>query len=48
VTAYHSERLPSDTPDRLQAAADAAGWGAVSIERARRFKAAKPAVGASA
>jgi hypothetical protein len=34
---YHSERLPVDQVERLNAAA-AAGWGAVSVERARRFK----------
>jgi hypothetical protein len=38
ATVYHSERLPVDGPDRLQAAAAAGGWGAVSVERARRFK----------
>jgi hypothetical protein len=37
VTAYHSERLPADAAQRLQAAA-AAGWGAFRLERARRYK----------
>jgi hypothetical protein len=37
ATVYHSERLPLDQPERLQAAA-AVGWGAVTVERARRFK----------
>lgn len=37
VTAYHSEKLPAGQADRLNAAA-AAGWGPVTIERARRFK----------
>lgn len=37
VTAYHSERLPADAAERLQAAA-AAGWGAFRLERARRYK----------
>jgi len=34
VTAYHSERLPVDQFERVQAAA-ASGWGAVTLERAR-------------
>jgi hypothetical protein len=46
VTAYHSERLPADHPDRVQSAA-AAGWGSVSVERARRFKGAEAAGGGS-
>ncbi len=37
ATVYHSERLPVDQPERLQAAA-AGGWGVVTVERARRFK----------
>jgi hypothetical protein len=35
---YHSERLPADQIERLQAAAAAGGWGSVTVERARRFK----------
>jgi hypothetical protein len=35
---YHSERLPMDQVDRLQVASEAAGWGTVTVERARRFK----------
>jgi hypothetical protein len=35
---YHSERLPADRADRLAVAASSAGWAAVAIERARRFK----------
>lgn len=42
VTAYHSERLPDDQVDRLQMAAATAGWGSVSVERARRFKGGRP------
>jgi hypothetical protein len=38
VVAYHSERLPADHEERLQSAAASAGWGAVTVERARRFK----------
>jgi hypothetical protein len=38
VTAYHSERLPPDHAERLEAAAASAGWGAVRVERSRRFK----------
>jgi hypothetical protein len=38
VRAYHSEKLPSDQPDRLLDAATRGGWGAVSVERARRTK----------
>ena len=34
---YHSERLPPDIVERVQAAA-ADGWGALTVERARRFK----------
>jgi hypothetical protein len=37
TTTYHSERLPVDQMERLQSAASA-GWGAVTVERARRFK----------
>jgi hypothetical protein len=37
VVAYHDERMPPDHLDRLAAAASA-GWGPVSLERARRFK----------
>jgi len=47
VTAYHSERLPADHPDRVQSAA-AAGWGSVTVERARRFKGLKLPVEARA
>lgn len=35
VTAYHSERLPADQFDRVQAASTSAGWGALTLERAR-------------
>ena len=35
---YHSERLPVDEIDRFQKALAAAGWGALTVERARRFK----------
>jgi hypothetical protein len=38
VLAYHDERMPPDHADRLAVAAASAGWGAVSLERARRFK----------
>jgi len=38
ATVYHSERLPLDQVDRLQAASASGGWGTVSVERARRFK----------
>jgi hypothetical protein len=37
TVAYHTDRLPEDGADRLVAAASG-GWGAVSIQRARRFK----------
>jgi hypothetical protein len=47
VTAYHSERLPADHPDRIQSAA-ASGWGRVTVERARRFKGLKLPAGAHA
>ena len=47
VTAYHSERLLVDHPDRLQGAA-AAGWAPVKVERARRFKGVKLPVPAHA
>lgn len=45
---YHSERLPSDRLERLQAAAASAGWAAVSVERARRFKGVRMPVKAHA
>jgi hypothetical protein len=48
VTTYHSERLPVDQVDRLQSAAASAGWGAVTVERARRFKGVRLPVGVSA
>jgi len=38
ATVYHSERLPVDQVDRLQAASETGGWGTVTVERARRFK----------
>jgi hypothetical protein len=38
VLAYHDEKMPPDQADRLAAAAASAGWGAVTLERARRFK----------
>jgi hypothetical protein len=38
ATVYHSERLPVDQVDRLQAASETGGWGIVTVERARRFK----------
>jgi hypothetical protein len=38
ATAYHSDKLPADHLDRLQAAAASAGWAAVTVERSRRFK----------
>jgi hypothetical protein len=38
VLAYHDERMPPDHVERLAAAAASAGWGAVALERARRFK----------
>jgi hypothetical protein len=38
VLAYHDEKMPPDQTDRLAAAAASAGWGAVTLERARRFK----------
>jgi hypothetical protein len=34
VTAYHSERLPADQFERVQAAAPS-GWGTLTLERAR-------------
>ena len=37
ATVYHSERLPGDQLNQLQAAT-AGGWGTVTVERARRFK----------
>jgi hypothetical protein len=46
TTAYHSERLPVDQVDRVQAAA-ASGWGALTLERAR-VKALKQPVKAHA
>jgi hypothetical protein len=36
--AYHTERLPEDGTDRLQAAATSGEWAAVTVQRARRFK----------
>jgi hypothetical protein len=38
VLAYHDEKMPPDHVERLAAAAASAGWGAVTLERARRFK----------
>ena len=38
VLAYHDERMPPDHLERLNAATASAGWGAVTLERARRFK----------
>jgi hypothetical protein len=38
AVAYHTDRLPEDSADRLQAAATSGEWAAVSIQRARRFK----------
>jgi hypothetical protein len=38
VLAYHDEKMPPDHAERLAAAAASAGWGAVTLERARRFK----------
>lgn len=38
ATVYHSERLPPDELDRLQAASAAAAWGPVTVERSHRFK----------
>ena len=38
VLAYHDEKMPPDHMDRLAAATASAGWGAVALERARRFK----------
>jgi hypothetical protein len=38
AVAYHTDRLPEDGVDRLQAAATAGEWAAVTIQRARRFK----------
>jgi len=38
ATAYHSERLPLDQHQRLQAAAATGGWATVELERSRRFK----------
>jgi hypothetical protein len=35
---YHSERLPVDELDRLQAASASGGWGAVTAQSARKFK----------
>jgi hypothetical protein len=46
VTAYHSERLPVDQFERVQAAAPS-GWGTLTLERAR-VKALKQAVKAHA
>jgi hypothetical protein len=36
--AYHSEKLPVDAVDRLQAASTSAGWGHLAVEQARRFR----------
>ena len=35
---YHSERLPVDQLERLQAASAQAGWGTVTLQRSHRFK----------
>jgi hypothetical protein len=35
---YHSERLPVDELDRFKAASESAGWGPLTVTRARRFK----------
>jgi hypothetical protein len=35
---YHSERLPVDQLERLEAATAQAGWGAVTLQRSHRFK----------
>jgi hypothetical protein len=35
---YHSAKIPGDAAERLRSAAVSGGWGAVSIQRARRFK----------
>ena len=45
---YHSERLPVDQLERLQAVAASAGWGALTVERARRFKGLRLPIEASA
>jgi hypothetical protein len=37
---WYSERLPPDLVERVQAAASA-GWGSLTVERARRFKGAR-------
>jgi hypothetical protein len=38
TTAYHSERMPADQPDRVQSASVSGKWGTLTLERARRFK----------
>ena len=38
VLAYHDEKMPPDHAERLAAFAASAGWGPVTLERARRFK----------
>ena len=48
ATAYHSERLPADHAERLQAAAASGGWGHVTLERSRRFKSAQRPAGVHA
>ena len=48
VRSYHSERLPGDQLDRLQAASQSGGWGTVAVERARRFKGVRLPVRAQA
>lgn len=48
ATVYHSERLPADHVGRLQAASTVAGWGRVTVERSRRFKAAQLPAGVQA
>ena len=39
ATVYHSERLPLNQLERLQAVSASAGWGTVSAHSVRRFKA---------
>ena len=48
ATVYHSERLPPDHLERLQSAAASGGWGRVTVERSRRFKAAQLPAGVRA
>jgi hypothetical protein len=38
TTAYHSERMPPDQPERVHAASESGKWGTLTLERARRFK----------